>query len=161
MPHILPSRFSAVRSAASRARALASTATSTAPASNASPSATLIVTVACGSSAWTAIRTTAPPAITPAWRAQKTAPKRASAGMQACAVTSPVRPRSSASAMRTTGSISRSGRVRVTGESFVIQITAARAASVAASASSSRMASGALRIRVCSALGRLSGKSRR
>lgn len=66
MPHIRPSRFNAVRSAASRARALASTAISTAPASNASPSATFTVTVACGSSAWTAIRATAPPAITPA-----------------------------------------------------------------------------------------------
>ncbi|MNI21615.1 hypothetical protein D3C73_751460 [compost metagenome] len=66
MPHIRPSRFSAVRSAASRARALASTSTSTVPASKASPSATLVVTVACESMAWTAILTTAPPAITPA-----------------------------------------------------------------------------------------------
>src|SRR5882724_9623568 len=105
-PDRWPSRLSAVRSTASTARAGPATCISVVLAATLAPSRNSAPIVISGASFWNAAATSGRPAMTPAARATTRARAGVPSGMVAVEVTSPARPRSSASARVTAASIS-------------------------------------------------------
>ena len=108
--------LSATRSAESTARAEPVTVIREVFAATIAPSRACAAIAMPGSSFWKLAATNGSPAITPAWRATTMARAGVSSGMVAIDVTSPARPRSSASARVTTASIS-SGDRKASGQS--------------------------------------------
>src|SRR6266446_3067627 len=109
-PERRPSRLSAVRSAPSMARAGPVTVISSVLAATLEPSRILAAMSISGASLANVAATSGRPAITPAARATTMARADVSSGIVAVAVTSPARPRSSASARVTAASISSGDR---------------------------------------------------
>jgi hypothetical protein len=109
-PERRPNRLSAARSAASTPRAGPSTVISAVLPATLAPSRACAMSAIPGASFSKVAATSGRPAITPAARAITTACALVSSGIVAIEVTSPARPRSSASARVTTASISSGDR---------------------------------------------------